>query len=397
MNRFYIRFIATVFYAAVTGPFHESTAQVKDTSSTKADFASFFFLTPQQQLSYYQRAEELLNTGLIKAGKKKYPLKNIPVNLSDFRFKFRDSLRSVNDFIKQTNVVGLLILRNDSILYERYEQGINASTRWISFSVSKSVTSLLFGAAVKDGYIHSLQDKVSDYIPELKGGVYDSVTLQQLLQMASGVKWNENPLNPKSDLFRIRSIEKKYGWKASLDSIAHLPRAAAPGKRFNYNTIETILAGHILLNATGKPLSQYLSEKIWKPFGMHADAYWIKTDAPRLENAGGGISATLRDYALIGKFALKNGQLKKQNVLPENWMQESTTSSPADKEYGYYWWLHPDKGRYFASGSFGQQIEIDPKTNTVIAVQSYWPYAFTPFYLNYIDTFIEALIKHINK
>jgi CubicO group peptidase (beta-lactamase class C family) len=370
----------------------------KANTATKDSFrtADLFFLTPQKQLEYYQKADQLLSTNLIEAGKKKYPLTEAVVDLSNFSFKYKDTLRTVNDFMKQTNVVGLIIIRNDSILFERYRDGIGPKTKWVNFSVAKSVTSLLYGAAIQDGYIKSLDQKVSEFIPELKGSVYDSVSLHNLLQMSSGVAWNDDSRNPKSDLFRISRIEKEYGWKAALDSLADLKRAAPPGKRFNYNTIETILAGIILKNSIKKPLAQYLSERIWKPFGMHNNANWVKIRALNVENGGCCISATLRDYALLGLFAMKNGKaLNGKQVLAKDWMQRSVTPTSSYKGYGYYWWLHPKNSRYFASGAFGQQIEIDPASNTVMAVQSYWPIAFSDYYIDYMDGFIEAMMNSL--
>jgi CubicO group peptidase (beta-lactamase class C family) len=290
----------------------------------------------------------------------------------------------------------LIIIKNDSILFEKYRDGTSPSTKWINFSVAKSVTSLLYGAAIRDGHIKSLDEKGSQFIPQLKGSVYDSVSLLNLLQMSSGVAWNDDPRNPNSDLFRINRIEKEYGWRAALDSLASLKRAAAPGKKFNYNTVETILAGLILKNAIRKPLSEYLSEKIWKPFGMHSEANWVKLRSLDVENRGCCVSATLRDYALLGLFALKNGKaLDGRQTLASDWMQRSTTPASSYKGYGYYWWLHPKNSRYFASGAFGQQVEVDPSQNMVIAIQSYWPTAFSDYYLGYMDGFIEAMLNSL--
>jgi CubicO group peptidase (beta-lactamase class C family) len=382
-----------IFYLLI-GSAKSQTLQAKPDSFRTADL---FFLTPQKQLDYYQKADQLLSTSLIEAGKKKYPLVEASIDLSKFSFKYKDTVRTVDDFMKQTKVVGLIIIRNDSILFEKYNDGTLPQTKWINFSVAKSVTSLLYGVAVKDGYIKSLDEKVSQFIPELRGGVYDSVSLQNLLQMSSGVAWNDDPRDPKSDLFRINGIEKQYGWKVAMDSLGRLKRAAPPGKKFNYNTVETILAGIVLKNAVGKPLSQYLSEKIWKPFGMHTDANWVKIRAYNTENGGCCVSASLRDYALLGVFALKNGKTPDgKQVLAKDWMQKSTAPASSYKGYGYYWWLHPN-GRYFASGAFGQQVEVDPASKTVIAVQSYWPVAFSNYHLGYMDAFIEAMMKRLEK
>lgn len=360
--------------------------------------ADLSFLTPDKQFLYYQNADRILPTNKIEAGKKKYSLVKGLQNLSDFSFVYKDTMRTLNEFIKATNVVGLMIVRNDTILFEHYSEGIRPETKWINFSVAKSVTSLLYGAAIQDGYIPSLNERVTRYIPELAGSVYDSVSLQNLLQMSSGVKWNDDMRNPESDLIKIGRLENENGWPAAIDYLSHLTRATPAGDKFNYNTAETTLAGIILTRATGKTLAQYLSERIWKPFGMYADADWVKSRASNTEIGGCCISATLRDYALLGLFALKNGiSLEGKSILPDNWMQASTTPVKSYKGYGYSWWLHPKNRRYFASGAFGQQIEIDPSQKTVIAIQSYWPVAFNNYYLGYMDGFIEAMLKSLKE
>ncbi|HEX6179933.1 MAG TPA: serine hydrolase domain-containing protein, partial [Chitinophagaceae bacterium] len=161
---------------------------------------------------------------------------------------------------------------------------------------------------------------------------------------------------------------------------------------------ETNLAGIALRRALNKPLSQYLSERIWKPFGMHSDANWVVIRSLDTEIGGCCISATLRDYALLGLFTMKNGKsLNGEQILTQNWMQQSTAPTSSFKGYGYYWWLRPSKGRYFGSGAFGQQIEIDPSQNIVIAVQSYWPIAFGDHYINYLDGFIDAMMNNLSK
>ena len=151
--------------------------------------ADLFFLTPEKQLLYYQNADRILPTNKIEAGPKRYALTEAFRDYSNFSFSYKDTVRTMSDFMQQTKVVGLIIIRNDSILYEQYREGIGPVTRWINFSVAKSVTSLLYGAALQDGYIKSLDDKVTHYIPDLKGSVYDSVSLRDLLQMSSGVAW----------------------------------------------------------------------------------------------------------------------------------------------------------------------------------------------------------------
>ena len=359
--------------------------------------ADLLFLQSDQQRLYFQNIPRILPTNKIEKGQRKHRLTEASKNLSDFTFSFKDTVRTLDQFVKQTNVVGLLIIRNDSILFEQYREGITPSTTWISFSVAKSVTSLLYGAALKDGLIESLDQRVSQFVPELVGSAYDSVSLRHLLQMSSGVRWNDDTRDPDSDLMKVAKLEEQEGWAGVVKYLAALKREAAPGQKFNYNTIESGLAAVILKKVVGKSLSEYLSDKIWKPFGMHEDASWVLSRSVNVENGGCCISASLRDYALIGLFALNNGITSEgKEILPATWMQESITPANSFNEYGYYWWLRPGSGRYFASGAFGQQIEIDTASNTIIAVQSHWPIAFNNYYVGYIDTAIESLLKTLN-
>ena len=358
--------------------------------------SDLFFLTPEKQLQYFQNIDRILPTNKIEAGARKYALTEASRDFSNFAFNYMDTLRTLTEFMEKTKTVGIIIIKNDSILYEQYLEGTGPATRWINFSVAKSITSLLYGAALQDGYIKSLDDKVTRYISDLKGSVYDSVSLRDLLQMSSGVAWDEDPRNPQSDLLKVGRMEGEKGWSGVVAYLSSLKRAAPPGQKFNYNTVETALAGLILKNVINKPLSAYLSEKIWKPFGMYADANWIKSKSTNVENGGCCISATLRDYALLGLFAMKNGtSIDGKQILHPGWMKEATSSAKSFKGYGYYWWLRPGGG-YFASGSFGQQIEVDPSHNTVIAVQSHWPTAYNKFYVGYLDAMIAAMLRKVN-
>ena len=354
--------------------------------------AGLLFLTTEQQLVYYQNAERILPTSKIEAGTKKHVLIEAPADLSALSFSFKDTVRTIKDFIRDTKAVGIIVLKNDTILFEKYT-GIQPTSKWINFSVAKSVTSLLYGAAIRDGYIKSLDQKVTQFIPDLAGSVYDSVSLENLLQMASGVAWNDDPRDRESDLLKVGRVEGQEGWPGVVSYLSKLKLAATPGTKYNYNTMETNLAALALQKAIGKSLSQYLSEKIWKPFGMHSDANWVKSRSLGIELGGCCISATLRDYALLGSFAMNNGvDMDGRQVLDPGWMKLTTAATRSNPHYGYYWWIGTSP-RYFASGSFGQQIEIDPSKKIVIAVQSHWPTAYNNYYVGYIDAMIEAVMN----
>ncbi|NIJ36809.1 CubicO group peptidase (beta-lactamase class C family) [Sphingopyxis panaciterrae] len=280
---------------------------------------------------------------------------------------------------KQRNA-GLIIVQDGKIRLEKYALGYDASGRWTSFSVAKSFTSTLVGAAVKDGYIKSLDDKVTAYIPGLKGSAYDDVSVKQLLTMTSGVKWNEDYTDPKSDVAQFNLQKPVPGEDITVSYMKTLPREAPAGSKWVYKTGETNLIGVLVSSATGKTLAAYLSEKVWKPFGMERDAVWMLGPTGH-EISGCCVSASLKDYARFGQFILNGGVAGGQKVLPDDWLRAATTKQASidlpGRGYGYQWWTNDD-GSFAAQGIFGQGIFIDPKRKLVIASNGNWPTATDP-------------------
>ena len=164
----------------------------------------------------------------------------------------------IDEYLRQQNTVGLVILQDGRVRFERYGLGFDAAGRWTSFSVAKSFTSTLVGAAIQDGHIKSLEDKVSAYLPGLRGSAYDDVTVRQLLTMSSGVRWNEDYEDPEADVAQFNNATPEAGMDATVSYLRKLPRAHPPGELWNYNTGETNLIGVLVSAATGKPLAQYL-------------------------------------------------------------------------------------------------------------------------------------------
>jgi len=263
---------------------------------------------------------------------------------------------------------------------EKYALGYGASGHWESFSVAKSITSTLLGAAVQDGFIHGLNDAVATYIAGLKGSEYDRVSIRQLLTMTSGVKWNEDYLNPESDAVRLRLHQPAPGIDATVSYMRQLARESPPGARWAYKTGETNLVGVLVSQATGKTLSEYLAEKIWKPYGMEQSVEW-ELDASGAEMGGCCLSASLRDYARFGQFILDGAKIAGKSIVPIGWLAQATTKqvdigSPGHG-YGYQWWTNDD-GSFQAVGIFGQCIFIDPHRQLVIATNADWPNATDP-------------------
>jgi CubicO group peptidase (beta-lactamase class C family) len=280
-------------------------------------------------------------------------------------------------YMASQRAAGLIIVQDNVIRLEKYALDYSASGRWTSFSVAKSFTSTLAGAAVRDGYIKSLNDKVSAYIPGLKGSVYDGVTIRQLLTMTSGVKWNEDYSDPKSDVAMFNKHQADPGVDVTVSYMRRLQREAPAGSKWVYKTGETNLLGVLVSQATGKTLSDYLSEKIWNPYGMEQDAVWMLGSTGH-EISGCCISATLRDFARFGVFIAEGAKIHGKSILPPKWLAQATVKQ-ADigapgRGYGYQWWTYDD-GSFAASGIFGQSIFIDPKRKLVIATNGDWPKA----------------------
>ncbi|MBT9490415.1 MAG: serine hydrolase [Rubrivivax sp.] len=268
----------------------------------------------------------------------------------------------------------LLILHKGQLRLERYGLGFGPEGRWTSFSVAKSLTSTLVGAAIRDGHIGSMDDKVSSYIPQMKGSAYDDVSIRQLLTMTSGVRWNEDYGDPQSDVARFNNHQPEEGVDALVSYMRRLPREAPAGTRWHYSTGETNLVGVLVSQATKRPLAQYLSEKIWVPAGMQQDATWILSRTGQ-EISGCCIQAASRDMARVGQFILGGAQINGQAVVPEGWLAEATTERTGigrpGRGYGYQWWTYTD-GSFAARGIFGQGIFIDPQRQLVIVSNANW-------------------------
>jgi CubicO group peptidase (beta-lactamase class C family) len=286
----------------------------------------------------------------------------------------------IDAYMAQQRSAAIVILQDGKLRLERYGLGFDRAGRWTSFSVAKSVTSTLLGAAVRDGAIKSLDDKVSDYIQEMKGSAYDEVSIRQLLTMTSGVRWNEDYADPASDVARFNNHQPEEGVDALVSYLRRLPRAAPPGTRWNYSTGETNLVGILVTRATGKPLATYLSEKIWRPAGMEQQATWLLSRTGQ-EIGGCCLQAATRDFARFGQFILDGARVGAgagaggQPVLPDDWLAQATTRQVGigqpGRGYGYLWWTHDD-GSFSARGIFGQAIFIDPKRRLVVASNSDW-------------------------
>ena len=263
----------------------------------------------------------------------------------------------LEDYIEEQNVAGLLVIHNGKIRLERYAMDHNDTDLWSSLSVAKSVTSTLVGVAIKDGYIKSLDDYVIEYLPELKGSAFDSVKVRHLLTMTSGVKWNENYTDPDSDIAGFDKDTTSDGMKAIVSYMRRLPAETEPGQKFNYSTGETHLLGALISSATNQSLSEYLSNKIWAPYGMEQTATW-RLDRTDQEMAGCCLQMRLRDFGRFGQFVLEDGHINGKSIVPDDWFKTATKIHVPlwpGGGYGYGWWIFNNHS-FEALGIHGQKF-----------------------------------------
>ena len=355
---------------------------------------TILFWNTEQKLEGFGNIKEILPTRQVSKSQNFYPFRYDLLDLSNLKYKFKGEEFSLEDFIQTFKIAGLIVIRNGVILYESYDFGNEETTKWVSFSVTKSVTSMLLGAAIKDGHIKSVEDKVTIYLPQLLNSNYQDVSIKQVLQMSSGIDWNEDYEDPLSDV----NIAGALNSLNLYEYLNNLNKKSSAGNKFNYNTGETNLIGGIVRAAIGDNLSNYLEKKIWKPFGMEFNAYWVIDTDYEQELGGCCLNATLRDYARLGMFAMNNGKLNNGvEILPKNWMKDSTTPSRNNSYYGYQWWLDgPAYQSFYADGIFGQFIWIDPVSKTVVAMHAARDRADVDSFvgghrLNFMVSLIEAI------
>lgn len=270
----------------------------------------------------------------------------------------------VASFMDRNVIAGILVIHRGRIVLERYGLGLQEHDRWSTMSTVKSMTAMLVGAAVHDGAIKSIDDPLTDYLPALLGSSYEGVTLRHVMTMSSGVRWTEVYPDRNSDVNRYsKSLADKVP-DGVLKLMASLPRAQPPGSTFLYNSGDTFLLGAALTKAVGKPLADYMSEKVWQPAGMECDAFYTLESEGGQEIGGSRAGMVLRDFGRFAEFVRNDGVIDATRVLPEGWVEASATPAfkvpapvvPDITHYGYSWWL--GDGVMAAIGHAGQRIDI---------------------------------------
>jgi CubicO group peptidase (beta-lactamase class C family) len=336
-------------------------------------------LMPEFQAHTLQNTERAFATRTIKRGGPVKALEYSAQFLKDFPITSRGVDYDLYDYVSRNRVAGLLVMQEDKVVLEHYDLGMTQTSRWLSMSMAKSVATTLIGAAIQDGLIGGVDDMLTRYLPELIGTAYDGVSIRQLMQMTSGVAWDDTHTDPASERRHMLDLQVAQAPGAIMSYMGSLKRAATPGDVWNYSTGETHVVGALVKAATGKWLSDYLSEKIWSRLGMEADACWWLEAKDGLEVAGSGICATLRDYTRFARFILDNGVIAGERILPENWLREAASPrlvAGQRVDYGYMWWPVPDlaggfdDGAFSARGIFGQYLYINPRRKILISTLS---------------------------
>ena len=308
---------------------------------------------------------------------KKFPNRTIDKGTTTFQFNtavkgrvpksiaIKDKEYPFENYLENNNTVAFLVIKNDTIQYEKYWDRYNASSIIPSFSMAKSITSILIGCAIDDKLISSVNEPVTNYIPELKKNGFDKVTIEHLLQMTSGLKFDESYYNPFGDAATFY-----YGTNLRR-SISKLKLKSEPGTKFDYVSGNTQLLGLILERALKtKTISAYLQEKIWQPLQMEYDATWsLDQKKNGIEKTFCCINARARDFAKIGRLYLNKGKWNGKQIISENWVTQSTkieTTNGSAWYYQYQWWLPTKTGDFMAEGILGQFIYVNPAKNLII-------------------------------
>ena len=335
-------------------------------------------MRPSVSFATLSHFNELFPAQTVARGDSVRPLAAHPLAFPGCRFEEYGKRCDLNDFLATNRVAGLLIMKDGKVVLENYELGLTPRMRWGSCSIAKSVASTLFGAALKEGFIGSLDDPVTDYVPILAKGVYADINIGQVLTMTSGVRWDETYIDPASERRRLLDEQIKQEPGAILRFMNTVEMVASPGKVFNYNTGESYILGAIIEGATRRSLADYLQEKIWTRVGMEQDSAWWLEAPGGMVLSGSGLFATLRDYARFGQLVLDDGYIDGEPLLPEGWFGAAGVPQLIDgkpTDYGYSWWIPPQSepmhvGAFQAEGIYGQYIYLHPRERVVIVCLS---------------------------
>ncbi|WP_314591111.1 serine hydrolase [Paenibacillus terrigena] len=352
-------------------------AQCNDPISDTYDVSKIATLLDEDKMPWnFVHMDQFLPHSIIQKGSKVHPFKRGEiVNLSTLTYTFKGETRKFTDLMKRSRTNGLLVIKDGKIVNEQYFNGNDACTRFTSNSIAKSYVSTLVGIAVDEGKIKSIDDIITDYVPELIGSGYEEATIRDVLQMSSGVDWNEDYSNQNSDIWRMM-LDVVFNKMPVKDFIKDL-QGGRPHK-FNYKSVDAQVLAFLVENVNMKPLHEVLSEKLWKPLGMTSDAY-LNQDLNNNDFGFSFINAPLRDLAKFGQLFLQDGKWRGKQIVSATWVKEATTPVDADLQpnvayphfgYQYQWWV-PEGAKFghefSAMGNNGQYVYVDKDAKVVIA------------------------------
>ncbi len=374
MSLLKIALLALVLLAVIIGLYHRRIVRVYHV-------VTLFYA--DRIVANFRSMDAMFNTVPVHRAPVSSPFARVPAPLPP-TFSYQGQNKNLTTWLDETWTTGLVVIRDGAITFEKYYRGNTESTRTISWSLAKSFVSALFGIAVAEGHIASIHDPVTQYVPLLKGTGYDNVSIKDVLQMSSGVRFDEDYAAFFSDINRMG---RAIAFDSSLDTfVTSLKNERSPGTYNQYISMDTQVLAMVLREATGETIGEYTESRLWQKIGMESDAYWL-VDSQGRELAFGGLNAVLRDYARFGLLYLQEGMWNGEQIISQEWISASITPdaphlqpgpnklSNTDFGYGYQWWLPPDPdGDFLAIGIYNQYIYIYPRHRTVIAKSSAYPY-----------------------
>ncbi|MBN1690968.1 MAG: serine hydrolase [Dehalococcoidia bacterium] len=369
-----------LLFVAQAGCSSAQPATTGAVTSSAATEASNFMVQPET----YRNIQQLnLQLDWVRRPDSPFPIRETSDNFTAV-YTFHGIHYTLDEYFARSAVLGFLVLQDDQIVLERYFRGAGPKSRFISNSMGKSIVSVLTGIAVEKGEIKSVDDPVTRYLPSLSESGFSEVTVKQTLQMATGVDWNEDYTDPDSDFSRF-VLAWWRGTPALIDFAAACKPVEPPGRRFEYQSIDTQVLGRLLETVSGRPLNEYCERELWQKIGAEDDAFYYRGKQQHDILAAAGFCATLRDYGRFGLMMMNGGKLGGHQIVSEDWVRMSTTAEGASLlvhptvgnacsdslGYAYQWWLL-DGGIYMAMGIHGQAIYIDPARRIVIVQTSAW-------------------------
>ena len=339
------------------------------------------FMSQPRSFYSFQHMDQLeFRIDVVHKGDRVFRLKE-PTGSFSASYEWQGHRYTLEDYFERSFVLGFLVLHDKRIALEKYFHNANGESRFLSNSVAKSITSVMLGHALEEGKIGSVNDRVVQYLPYLASSGYKDVTIKNLLQMASGVKFDEVYLDPKSEIGRFADA-LFLGSESFRDFAASIQPKLQPGTKFEYQSVNTEILGLILEQVSGKHLHEYIEENLWRKIGVESDAFLYRGQNQPDECAFGCFNATVRDYGRFGLMALYGGKLNGERVVSQAWIRESTrpdapflmpSAANGNLGYAYQWWIPAgDQGAFMAMGIFGQMIYVNPKRHVVIVQTSAW-------------------------